>query len=372
VTASGMSGDRVEIDKPSVPVSSVTSVANHRRYDVSSLPIRSAGVVVAASVFVAASTVLVGAAVLRVPRSLAVLGLFALTLGANAFLVLWSLRNSGTIEINDDELIIKPRRGPTRRQTVREIASVQIIRRRVRVRYGFLIISYVRIVPNVGTVLQLVWDRGENSKRMDRAAELIRLLRLRFPELVVVETSGRPEKMHVLHGRRTNSTSNCGLAAFLAVGTCAFAGVMIHTLIPMSSGSALAAVQRLERSLADVPTGQPSSDAPVSVRSQSCFGTNGDSYWEEGVFNVEIREVLVSFDVPADVKTAVARIRAAAPKNWTVYASDALADTNGQVGVRLTTPCLRAGRGQFFPSLEARFARVGEKLRSRVDQALPE
>jgi hypothetical protein len=153
------------------------------------------------------------------------------------------------------------------------------------------------------------------------------------------------------------------------MAVCLFAGVLANAAIPRSNGSATNALSRVERSLGPGNETPSTSPLPIEVRSVSCYGgPRTDSYWEEGVFNVEIRKLEGTVAVMTDESTAQLRSRNLAPKSWEVYASDFLLNDQGKASVNFTTPCYRANRGAFYPSLEARYSALLSKFRARIDK----
>jgi hypothetical protein len=319
---------------------------------------------------VSASTLLCGTALLRVPRSILVWGVCALTVFANAGLVRWCLRNNGNIVISNDELIVKLRTGQAIRRNLHEIQSIQWNRVERRLSKDHLgAESYVRIFTNAETPLQFLWDECRRQRRQSRAKDLIGELQRRLPAVVAVESTTHPEKLKVVHARRNSRTSHA-LLAFVAVSVCGFTGGVIHGVVPKSSGSAIAVLHRVERSFSRVATTSLPSDLPVTVLSEPCFGSRRrPSYWLEKVFNIEIRRVRTAFAVTADPATAADDARKILPNGWGVNGFDSLPEIMGKRRLYVQSPCLTARRGEFSASLETRFTGVFEKLRAKVDRA---
>jgi hypothetical protein len=305
----------------------------------------------------------------RMPTSLAVVGVFLLTVLAALGLVRWWYRNSGSIAFTDDELIITPRTGPTLRRKLDGIQKIErhFARRHV-VRSRIVVENYVRIFSEGEVPLQFLWDVGLDFKGTSYADRFVANLQARLPTVPLhVVPDRRPEKAHVEHARR-NVPKSHGSAALFAVLVCGFAGALINTLVPKSSGSATTALQRFERSVGDARSTSLPGDNSTTARSVSCFGQTGDSYWEEDFFNLQIRKVEIRLATMSDPKAAEARARKILPKNWEVYGTDYLPDEVGKATLSIETPCLTAKKGQFYPSLEARFTSAIEKLRTKVDE----
>jgi hypothetical protein len=309
-----------------------------------------------------------GLALARFPTSLAILGIFLLTVLAVAGLVRLWCRNSGSIVFTDEELIITPRSGPTSRRTLDRIESIE---RHYARRFSGIprvdMENYVRIFSDGEVPLQFLWDVGLNIKGASDADRFVANLQTRLPGVPVHIVKGqRPEKITVEHARRNAVQSHAG-EALLAVVLCGVAGVLINTIVPKSSGSATAALQRFERSVGDAQRTSLPGDDSTSARSISCFGQTGDSYWEEDFFNLQIRKVEIRLATMSDPKTAETRARKILPKSWKVYGTDYLPDAVGKATLSIETPCFTAKKGQFYPSLEARFTSAIEKLRTKVD-----
>lgn len=333
--------------------------------------LRSVAVVIFLFVFVTFAVLASGLALLRIPTSLAVIGVFLLTVLADLALIRWWYLNSGSIAFTADELIITPRTGPTLRRKLDDIQSIQRHHARRRVTNASIVVeNYVRIFSYGQIPLQFLWDVRLYSKRTSDPDRFVANLQTRLPNVPVnIVHDQRPEKINVEHGRRNSVQSHLGALLFSVV-VCGAAGAIINTLIPRSFGSATTALQRFERSVNSArSTTLPGEDSTVA-RSISCFGPTGDSYWEEDFFNLQIRKVEIRLAVMSDPKTAEARARKILSKNWKVYGSDYLPDGVGNATLQIETPCLTAKKGQFYPQLEARFTSAIEKLRTKVDEPL--
>jgi hypothetical protein len=329
----------------------------------------SVAVVIFLFVFVTFAVLASGLALLRVPTSLAIIGVFLLTVLADLALIRWWYRNSGTIAFTSNELIITPRTGPTLRRTLDDIQSIQRHYARRRVTNAAVVVeNYVRIVSHGHIPLQFLWDIPLNPKRTSDPDRFVANLQTRLPNVPVhIINDQWLEEINVEHARRNSVQSHLGALLFTVV-MCGAAGAIINTLIPRSSGSAITALQRFERSVNSArSTALPGEDSTVA-RSISCFGPTGDSYWEEDFFTLQIRKVEIGLAVMSDPKTAEGRARKLLPKNWEVYGSDYLPDGVGNATLVIKTPCLTAKKGQFYPRLEARFTSAIEKLRTKVDE----
>jgi hypothetical protein len=334
------------------------------------MPLRSrVGFVVYATLFGLPAIVVAAVTLLRAPKSLAVLALLILS----GIAVLWHVsvwrRNTGTIMVTDDELIVRPQTGPTLRRSLTNIRSVSRSGVHKRTRYAQYFDTYVRIVSDGEIPLQFRWHIGTSPKTKDHnpAQFLISTLKRRLPELAVTESAAVPEKLRVEHGRRSDSRFG-SVGPLMAMAICLFAGVLTYLAIPRSYGSAADALRRVERSFG--PSNELSSlpPLPIEVRSEPCFGQQGGSYWEEGVFNVEIRKLEGTFAVMADESTAQTRAKDLAPKDWMAYATEIRLNEKGNASVNFTTPCYRANRGEFVRSVEAQYSVLLARFRATIDQ----
>jgi hypothetical protein len=308
-------------------------------------------------------------ALIRVPTSLVMIGAFVLTVLASANLVRWWRRNSGTIAMTSEELIVTPRSGPVLRRYLNDIHTIQ--RSEIKVYYlgpRWAIDKYVRIFSDGEIPLEFVWPTTVGSKKANPADRFVSNLQTRLPSIEVSTKLGPPEKLKVAHARR-GSKNNGGASALFAIVVCGFGGLILNVLVPKSSSSAEAALRPLEGSLASVRRTPMPGDSSSEVFSTPCFGQNGGgSYWEEDFFNLEIRSVDMKLAVNANEKTVEARARQILPKGWTIYTAENTPNEVGNTTLYLKSPCLTAKHGQFYPALEARFTTVAERLRTKVNE----
>jgi hypothetical protein len=176
---------------------------------VKSIPLRSRfAFAVYLAVFGIPAVIVAIVALVRAPKSLVLLALLILS----GLAVIWHVRvwrcNLGEIEVTDDELIVRPRRGPILRRNLKDIRSIQRAGIYTRTKYAQYSATYVRIFTDDHAPIQFRWNVGITPKAKDQnpCQLLISSVKRRLPGVEVAESTTRPETLTVEHGRRDDQS----------------------------------------------------------------------------------------------------------------------------------------------------------------------